>query len=407
MLKSLRSKGSVILFTTACMATAATAQQHTKQAQRIPGPVKDAGVYHVATGTWTRHASDTLAFGPKTLYNNTANTGYFGLHNANEIWYGTARIPGTGDASLPNAKSDAYVVDGGQIAYCNSEGPAGVAIDIEWYESLASCIDPTTGTTLNSFVLSGLPGSSAVGVTACWIVTVDLAGTSLTCATAADGDGVYDGILDLDSGGASFQFVSTAGGYAGPLLNGDPRNFPYGDGTYYQASGASTATGLGIQDQFYLIDTTGILANGCYWFGGYAAGNPFSAWWVVLFGDNGDEACSRVCQSNPSSAGAGAQIELAGTSGSSWTFAAEPVPNQPGIFFHAPNSIRVPFGFGFLCAGGGIVRLLPPVIAVGNRAEKTVDTSGLAGIRYFQYWYRDPASGPPAFNTSDAICCEF
>jgi len=395
----------MMLLTTACLASAATAQQ-AKRAERIPGPVRDAGVYHVATGTWTRNPSEVLNFGPKTLYNNTANTGYFGLHNSNEIWYSTARIPGT--AGHANAKADAYVVDGGQIAYCNSQGPAGVAIDIEWYESLSSCIDPTTGTTLNSFVLSGLPGSSAVGVLACWIVTVDLAGTSLTCKTQAEGDGVYDGILDLDSGGASFSFVSTAGGYAGPLLNGDPRNFPYGDGTYYQASSLSTASGLGIQDQFYLIDTTGILANGCYWFGGYAAGNPFSAWWVVLFGDNqGGAPCTSVCQSNPSSAGAGAEIEVASAVGTTWTFAAEPVPNQPGIFFHAPNSIRIPFGFGFLCAGGGIVRLLPPVVATGNRAEKTVDVSGLAGTRYFQFWYRDPASGAPAFNTSNAICCDF
>ena len=39
---------------------------------------------------------------------------------------------------------------------------------------------------------------------------------------------------------------------------------------------------------------------------------------------------------------------------------AEPVPNEPFLFFMGPNAIQAPFGNGFLCVGGGLTRILPP-----------------------------------------------
>lgn len=403
MLKSLRTKGS-FLFVTAALSTGAFAQQST-QAAKIEGPVKDAGVYHVATGTWSRGTNQTANFGPLTLFNNDANTGFFGLYTGGQIWFGTGRVPST--TGHPNATSDSYTVDGWSVAYCTSNAGGSFIGGCFMYANLGSCVLP--GAPDSALGIGGLPGSGTPGTASCWLVTVDLAGTSFAITGCpGDGDGVFDGSPDLDTFGAGFLFTNTASGGAGPFLNGDPNNFPYGDGTYYQNPG-STGSGLGIADQFWLIDTTGALANGCYWFGGYPGGNPFGSFWLQLFGDGdgGGDLCDKVCQSNPSSAGAGAHISASDNGDGTYTLSAEPVPNQPGIFFHAPNSIRIPFGNGFLCAGGGLVRLLPPVVGSGGVASRVTDVSGLSGTRYFQYWFRDPAGGGAFFNTSNAICCDF
>ena len=47
------------------------------QIQRIPGPIRHAGIYHVASGTWTRNGGAVANFGPDTVYTNNALTGYF------------------------------------------------------------------------------------------------------------------------------------------------------------------------------------------------------------------------------------------------------------------------------------------------------------------------------------------
>jgi len=396
-------------FGTGCVASVALLAsggmaQHLKRTAPVAGLVKDAGVYHVATGTWTRASPESAAFGPKTLYDNGVNTGYFGLHEENEIWWAAARLPGASDPSLPGSTHDEYVIDGCQIAYCDNQGPAGVGLTVKVYEQLASCANPALFPASAEFTLTGLPGSYGGGLF-CWIVTLDLVGTSLVTTVRAEGGDGFDSFLDLDTGGMSFSMTSTSGGYAGPLLNGDPRNFPYGDGTYYQNPDLP-GTGLGIQDQFYLVDTRGILTNGCYWFGGYRSRNPFTAWWFQLFGEGVDDAqCPRVCQPGVSSTGE-ARITAELTDPTTLHLLAEPLPDQPGLFFHGETSIRVPFGGGFLCTGGSIVRLLPPVVPAGGRAELELDVTGLAGRRYFQYWFRDPAAGGAGFNLTDAVCCD-
>jgi hypothetical protein len=79
---------------------------------------------------------------------------------------------------------------------------------------------------------------------------------------------VFDGTEALDDFGWTILLqVQGTGGFNGPFLCGDPNNYPYGDGTYYQNPGA-IGTGLGTLDQFWLNDTSGTYANGCYWFGG-------------------------------------------------------------------------------------------------------------------------------------------
>ena len=86
---------------------------------------------------------------------------------------------------------------------------------------------------------------------------------------------------------------------------------------------------------------------------------------------------------------------------------ADRVPEQFGLFFCGPNQIQMPFGNGFRCVGGGVLRLTSPQIATGNQASAEVDIEilplGLATELNLQYWYRDPQGGGANFNLSDAL----
>src|SRR5437867_13415449 len=61
----------------------------------ITGPVKNAGIYHVGTGTWTRHTTQSNVTGPDTIYNNTCAEVYYGamVGGGNEIWAHRSCVP--------------------------------------------------------------------------------------------------------------------------------------------------------------------------------------------------------------------------------------------------------------------------------------------------------------------------
>jgi hypothetical protein len=98
----------------------------------------------------------------------------------------------------------------------------------------------------------------------------------------------------------------------------------------------------------------------------------------------------------------------AGASGP--TLTSLPVPNQFGIFFHGMDQSQNPFGNGFMCTTGGILRGAV-VMAVGNVATYTYDNSDpkhsvagfISSTRNFQHWFSDPMGGGALFNTSNAI----
>jgi hypothetical protein len=79
------------------------------------------------------------------------------------------------------------------------------------------------------------------------------------------------------------------------------------------------------------------------------------------------------------------------------------ISNDFGIFFGADNQVNGGLGNllndGLRCAGGGLVRLIPPTMTTGNQAATpqpvpTLDTGAAAGVtRRYQYWFRTPA-GP-------------
>lgn len=79
-------------------------------------------------------------------------------------------------------------------------------------------------------------------------------------------------------------------------------------------------------------------------------------------------------------------------------------PGQPAIFFQGNNAVMIPFGDGFRCAGGGIVRITTPPIVTepdGTAAygpcfgDPTISSvtgvvPGSGVTKRYQFWYRDP-----------------
>lgn len=97
-------------------------------------------------------------------------------------------------------------------------------------------------------------------------------------------------------------------------------------------------------------------------------------------------------------------------------------PNKVGLFFYGPSQVDTPLGDGNLCVGAGslgLFRLSP--LATSNAAGvamKPLDlttlpaSSGLGQILpgstwNFQFWFRDPAGGPAAFNFSNGLSVDF
>ena len=88
------------------------------RARPITGPIQDAGIYHHATGTWTRPGQGMASFGADVLYNNNANTGYWATTNDDWTFFEEGRIPGdNGDVG----NSACYQINCYQTAYCTNQ----------------------------------------------------------------------------------------------------------------------------------------------------------------------------------------------------------------------------------------------------------------------------------------------
>ncbi len=126
---------------------------------------------------------------------------------------------------------------------------------------------------------------------------------------------------------------------------------------------------------------------------------------VIPGADVGDA----YCVSQPNSTGQAASISAYGSTSiaaSSLGLWTDNVPDEFGIFFSGTGQVQVPFGDGFLCANGAIVRgtVVRPFGASASYLWDLGDEPGVAGAtRYFQYWFRDPAAGGAGFNTSDGL----
>ena len=286
------------------------------EARRLPGPIKDAGTYHVATGTWDR-SRVTVNISPDAIYRNDAPSGYFGTGWEGCWTLDEIAIPG---ATNPKQGSlESYDVDGFQFSYCTlGQGT------VDWYFGLWSsyvpCDDPTdpAGCIAESpgeLILPGAPAGSA-----CWTVTIDLSGGYEICIQSDGGTCVPDyqgGGLNLDHAGIGFGWITSTGFAAGPLLAGDPSWLGAGDGTCYQpafnnACGATAATGLGHQDLFsvsnfdfggYGLFDSCAVSNGCAFFGGYKDGGgcgspvkvPLAQFAFTMFADCAESGSCVIC----------------------------------------------------------------------------------------------------------------
>jgi hypothetical protein len=130
---------------------------------------------------------------------------------------------------------------------------------------------------------------------------------------------------------------------------------------------------------------------------------------------------SAYCIGAPNSSGPGASIGFSGSvsvAQNALTLQVSgAIASTSGIFFYGPNAtVALPFRNGFLCVGGGILRL--PVVPTSptGAASYLLDLSTppvpqaqiTAGSAWsFQFWYRDSVAAPGFSNTSDALRVTF
>jgi hypothetical protein len=377
--------------------------------QPITAPVRHAGVYHVATGTWTRHASLANVIGPDIIYNNSCAPVYFVAQQSGEKFQHRSRLPSTtgpttmsvfyGTTRTDEAPGcyDAYTVNGFQIGYCSS---AVHTVDFlqEFASSYVLC-DTADMIAEYAVALTGLPGGSATGTQRCWTVDVDLSNMTPPMVLSADGDGTYVGPSSQETFGWS---TGPTGGTVladgtGPLVAGD---FTWTggsvsgvmtpcsgtDGTIWDNPISLVEEGTGMSSLDFFRDT-GLSANapGCY----QLPTNLQSDFYLVLFafvscpktgtpqefcfpGENGTRACTTCVPANPPSAhGRGCNNYGQVTGGAHITSVGSTQVSHDTLVFTASfenhtaftvlmqgtTTTNVPFGAGIRCVSGNLKRL--------------------------------------------------
>lgn len=232
----------------------------------------------------------------------------------------------------------------------------------------------------------------------------DQFGNCVSGAGDVDGDGTPDllvGAINDDYAGADGGAATVFSGATGKIL------------AYLPASEAGESVGANVQEAGD-VDNDGL---GDFLVGATLAGVGETGRAVLYAG----RACAafNYCEGLINSTGARGKI---GWSGSTSHFAnslvlttSECPSNQFGLFFYGSNQIRIPFGNGLRCVGGGVFRLKPPQLTnsfgdislnVDFNAAPMSFGAGLVvpGSRWnFQFWYRDPSAGGATFNLSDAL----
>lgn len=438
-------RSSLLAASAVILCTAASAQQQV-QAKKVLGPVRDAGTFHVATGTWT-HGGSQSNISPDCVYRNDAGSGYFGT--------GWTTCQGTDEVMLPGPTNnqpgpvDAYTIDGMSFGYCKL-GTGTTDWQFSFYDSYVPCDNPCSPAQCicqlpQVYTFVGLPGGSA-----CWILTVDLAGGYELCMSADGGTCAPDyqgGGLGLDHGGVAHCWTVSDGGLTGPLLNGNPSwDKPGGITCYRPAPGCpgTAATGKGITDLFAICNTKGTcaLGAGCYWFGGYvnkngcntASNGPIASFNLCLFSDCEVECSKEDCSptvycdeaTNPNNV-ADIAIDSCDLSNATNLSASS---GPPGQFVYplvalGNGVVQTPPGAkGALCLTGmgAIGRYVKDIGSFDAGGNRSVDISnsmtGGAGHGLpnppggnitsgstwnFQYWHRQPMGAPSSFSSAITV----
>jgi hypothetical protein len=302
----------------ALLCAVASAQGNMKPRQLpITAPIRNAGVYHVATGTWTRGAQPQSMAG-QVIYDNTCATLYLAPMLSTERFQHRSRIPstsgpttdsvfyGTSDSNhrydeRPGC-ADRYTISGFEVAYCSSHAGT-IDWEYQFASSWAEC-DVSDMVPQYTLTVTGLPGGESLGWQVCWIVDIDLLGTPNDgIELSADGDGSYQGPSTLDQFGWSFGPTSPtlASDFTGPLLAGNyTRTYPSGaceicppctgtDGTIWDSglvgagpTPAAETQGTGMASNNFFRDAGGPVSGangpGCYTFGA-----PHADFYLQLF----------------------------------------------------------------------------------------------------------------------------
>ena len=305
----LRSRsGAVAIFVLAPGVLAQTGSHATLRP--VTSPPKDAGIYHLGLGTWTRNAH-TANLGIDIVYANTCPTGYYSAQLQNEIYTDEGRVPSTtGPVNTPDENKgchDSYLVNGFQIGYCTNT--ATMSVGVTFQTSYAAC---TPATPQVSYTLPTLPGS-ATGAERCWLVTIDLDAASQTFNLVADATGTFPAGDSVTQHlfGWSFSTLSSVSSpsRSGPLIAGHggppatncsgvdgsrwdtlagaaaptwPANLTSGgpDFATNPAGNPEDGRGMDTQDEFRIDGPTAVTGGpGCYSF----AGNPLASFHLRLF----------------------------------------------------------------------------------------------------------------------------
>lgn len=384
--------------------TAQQTPQSSLKPTKIPAgtPIKNAGTYHLSTGTWTRGTGGTANIGNDTIYNNDSTVGYFTGFLNGDLGIDDGEIPATNHPTHgAGTDRNKYVVNGFTFGYCADVVSAALGVQMSFYELYSPCGDPAT-LGINpekSLDLSGIiPGDPTFG---CWIVTFDLMNTTAEFKLLPSGDGSHDASTPIDGFGWSIEFGGS-GGSSGPILGGDPNYYAFGAGCYYTTQGpipsSNTGSGLGNQDLFFGQGPGFLPTYTCYWFGGYkntigpnAASRPHGGFWLTLYSDeNNVHDFLRYCtgdRENNTSTGAPTTMRLETQDGSGAligfdrSVAGNGSPNRlmmiaqgapgPGnggatnigyfLMGTGQNTFTPPGSVGPLCIAPGLKRYLPPV----------------------------------------------
>jgi hypothetical protein len=256
-----------------------------------------------------------------------------------------------------------------------------------------------------------LGSAGGLALTPSWTVEGEQVDAQLGDAVAGAGDVNADGYGDVIIGAWHASNGQTQEGIASLYLgaaSGLPASAHWtGESNQpYARYGHAVATGGDVN-----ADGTSDVIVGAYLYT-LAQGNEGGAFLYLAHGDCGALGVE-YCTANPNSTGDPASISAwcsASSSAGSLRLQAQRVPNQFGIFFHGANQSQLPFGDGFLCATGDIVRgsVIKAILQVAsyrydNSDAKHSVASFVGSTRHFQYWFRDPMGGGAAFNTSNAI----
>ncbi|MEM8710067.1 MAG: hypothetical protein AAGG01_03880 [Planctomycetota bacterium] len=416
---------------------------------KVPGAIKNAGIYHVSTGQWTRTGDAVSNFGPDTIYNNTTLSGYFtdagglGGFAPGSTNFDEGGVPTIDNTGYALADRTSYSVNCVDIGYCDINAGGTGGWNLRFYNSYAPCtLDVSPDVSLE---ITGLPANG------CWFLTLDLSGGNEFCLEGDGGNG-FDANPDLDSFGWSFTYAGTqptAGSQsAGFLLAGDPAStdpswvigsLPTdGTETYYGPPSlcGTGATGLITRDQWYLEDPNDVTNSGCYWFGGYRANlscsppsTVYTSYFMRIQADVGECTAGigspAYCASNPNSTGANSTIRFDGSlsvAADDLLMTATLPANTFGFFITSQTRgfVANPAGSsGNICVAGQIGRFVGPgqVKNSGASGQISLDTAAAewslgaiptsvgpyaaqaGSTAHFQLWHRDvDGAGMPTSN---------